>query len=255
MSQHYKVLYDQSKEIENGSLVYRVELTRDCVHGSIGDRGGWVADQNSIQDDAWVFGEAMIYEAGQLFDSAVVSGDAKVRGSASIRENSIVSEQAVVYGNAEIRGKAQVKGTCEVYGHAQVYGDTILKDDCVIWGKARVESGEWIESPFQAIGMNDHFVTEIKPGYLHIGCETKSFEKWITEGATFAKKKSSQNLYKKYAGYIEPLIRKYLKYSKDNWSELGLIQKATYHVVLLKAKGWLKEQGREDDSEQYKVKE
>ncbi len=252
---NYKILYEESKELDDGSFVYRVELIKDIKHGTTGTKGGWIAQGINLVENAWVSDEAMIYGKAVVSGDALVSDNAQVAGQARVSMRAKVSGNAIISGRSSIEDDAEITDNCTVGGQANVKGTTILKDDCEIWGKARVLEGTWIESPFQAWGPNEYFVTECRPGHLHIGCETKTFEKWITDGYTFAKKKKNDNHYNKYAGFIEPLIRKYLKYSKDNWSELGLIQKATYHAVMLKSKAWLKEQGRDDDSDQYKVNE
>jgi len=100
--------------------------------------------------------------------------------------------------------------------------------------------GEWIESPFQAQGPT-HFISESRPGYLHIGCIEKSYEGWIVDGYRTAKKFDAErnNEYVKYESYIEPIILKYLDYSEKNWDDLSLIQKGTYKIVKSKAEKYL----------------
>ena len=251
---HYKII-NEKKLISGESYAHRIELIIDCVHGTIGTKGGYISNYTNLIDDAWVADGAIVSGQAQVSGKAVVSGNARVNEKVRISGSSKVSGNAQISGSSEIRDKAVVTDNCIVKDKAQVYGTTILKDDCVAWGEARIHGGEWIESPFQAWGSNKFFVTECEPNHLHIGCETKTFEKWITDGYSYAKKKDNADHYDKYAGFIEPLIRKYLAYSKANWSELGIVQKATYAAILIKSKAWLARNNKEDDTKQYDIDE
>ena len=69
-----------------------------------GDVGGWIEDEENLShyDDAWVFGNALV------FDNARVSGNALVSGTAWVSGNALVSGTAWVYGIAGVSGNAQV---------------------------------------------------------------------------------------------------------------------------------------------------
>ncbi len=87
----------------------------NLVMVSKGDRGGWVADSDSLADDAWVADSAWV--AG----NAVVGGNAFVYGSAGVFGNATVEGNALVYDQALVYGRATVTGS--VYGDARVFGE------------------------------------------------------------------------------------------------------------------------------------
>ena len=87
---HFKLTSEEIKL--NNITLYRIELTKKCKWGNIGDKGGFVEKKSNLNGDAWVSGDAWVY------GNAEVSGNAKVSGD------------AWVYGNAKVSGDAQVSG-------------------------------------------------------------------------------------------------------------------------------------------------
>jgi|TARA_B110000908_G_C10262723_1_gene460575 carbonic anhydrase/acetyltransferase-like protein (isoleucine patch superfamily) len=240
------IVFSPETKIEGMTMLTRVTLAIDCEYGKSGDKGGWVEKPQNVIGDTWIGDEAVLSGEATLSGSAVIKDKAKVSGSASITGKAIISGNAVVFGKATVRENAQVMGNCVIKDQADVLGNVILKDDCLMWGKSRVHTGTWIESPFQAQGPV-HFVTESQPGYLYIGCIEKSFLGWITGGYKIAKKYNaeSNNQYVHYEAMIQPIIEKYVKYSLDNWDDLSLIQKATYKIVEVAGHKYLK--GKDGD--------
>lgn len=79
-----------------------------------GEVGGYVEKEENLSQDgnAWVSGNAKVY------DDAEVYGNAKVSGNAWVYDNAKVSGDAEVYGDAEVSGDAEVCGNAWVCGDA-----------------------------------------------------------------------------------------------------------------------------------------
>ncbi len=241
----YIKLSDETKIIGR-TLVSRVELAKDCKYGKKGDKGGWIENLASCGKNTWVADEAMLMGMAILTDNALIKDNAVVSGQSRIQKNAVISGNAQVKDKAIVSDKAQVMGKAIVQGQALVEGDAIIKDDVVMWGKAKLFSGTWIESPFQAQGPV-HFVSQSRPDRLYIGCIEKSFLGWLTGGYGVAKKYGAykNNEYVSYESMILPIIKSYLKYCEDNWDNLGLAQKAQYKIIEVADKAYLK--GQADD--------
>ena len=107
---HYK-LTDETIVNEFGTTLYRIELTKDCVWGKAGTKGGYIEKESNLSGNARVYGNAR------------VSGDAQVSGTAQVFRNAQVYGTARVFRNALVYGDARVSGTALVYGTAWVYGN------------------------------------------------------------------------------------------------------------------------------------
>ena len=70
--------------------------------------------------DAWVFGQAQVYDNAFVAEGAAVADRAQIRGNASI------------YGNARIFDKAQLYGRCHICGYAAIGGSVCISDDAYI---------------------------------------------------------------------------------------------------------------------------
>ena len=56
---HYK-LTDETIVNEFGTTLYRIELTKDCVWGKAGTKGGYIEKESNLSGDAWVYGDARV---------------------------------------------------------------------------------------------------------------------------------------------------------------------------------------------------
>tara|TARA_R110001592_G_scaffold316258_2_gene592607 strand:- start:2725 stop:3471 length:747 start_codon:yes stop_codon:yes gene_type:complete len=235
----YIKLTDEIKIVGRTTLI-RVELAKDCVYGNKGDKGGWIQNPVNIHESVWIADDAQLLENAILRGNAVLKDNAIASGNCRIEDNAIISGNAHIQGKSRVHEKAQVMGNVIVKDQAEVRGDTILKDDVVMWGKSKVFSGTWIESPFQAQGPV-HFVSQSRPASLYIGCIEKSFIGWITGGYRVAQKYNAykNNEYVNYENMIQPIIESYIKYCEDNWDDLGLAQKAQYKIVEVAGKAYL----------------
>lgn len=122
-------------KIYNQKKLFQIRALRDLDCGvKAGDFGGYVENECNLDQfgDAWVFGNARVFDSARVSGSARVFGDAKICGSAR------------VFGNAKICGCAQVFGKAEIYDcalvhdNAQIFGDAWVFSNALIGGNARV---------------------------------------------------------------------------------------------------------------------
>ena len=99
MSTKYE-LTDEAKNI-NGITLHRIRALRDIPSACVktDDLGGWIEKESNLcqNGNAWVYGDARVY------DNAWVSGNAWVYGDAEVSGNAKVSGNAEVYGDAEVK--------------------------------------------------------------------------------------------------------------------------------------------------------
>ena len=81
-----------------GRTLHRIKAVKDFGSIQAGEFGGWIENEKNLSqdDNAWIYGNAMV------FDNAEVYGNANVFGYAEVYDN------AKVYGNAVIKGDAKV---------------------------------------------------------------------------------------------------------------------------------------------------
>ena len=79
---HFKLTSEEIKL--NNITLYRIELTKKCKWGNIGDKGGFVEKKSNLNGDAWVSGDAWVFGNAQVSDNAQVSGNAWVSGNAQV---------------------------------------------------------------------------------------------------------------------------------------------------------------------------
>lgn len=109
---------DETKELESGHVLHRIVATCyfEVCHRQIqkGTLGGWIEKKENLQGEAWVSGEAMVY------DDAVVTGN------------------AYVYDHARICDCATVDGNAFIGGHVLVAGTSTVSDDVVVLREAQI---------------------------------------------------------------------------------------------------------------------
>lgn len=131
---------DETKQ-EAGHEVHRIVATKRNRWAESGTIGGWIENENNLEDGAWVADEAYVY------------GDARVYG------NTLVEDNAKVYGNAHFHGTENAPA--------------MLSFDRILHG------GDWSEAPYAQ--MCGDWTTQItSPDTFRIGCQDHSFERWKT---------------------------------------------------------------------------
>ena len=74
--ENYFKLTEESRKV-GGVLLYRVQLTKDCIHGKSGDLGGWIEKPENLKG-GWVSGDAQVYGDAWVFGEANVFGNARI---------------------------------------------------------------------------------------------------------------------------------------------------------------------------------
>jgi len=120
--------------VQDGHVVRRI---RRIIDGVV---GGYVEHESNLEQDstAWVNYNAYVFGDARVYDNAYVGGNARISDSAQVFEN------ALVYDNARVNGRARV------YGHARVYDCAVVRDEArvyggsEIYGAARVYDNAWV---------------------------------------------------------------------------------------------------------------
>ena len=121
---YYEFVTGDTIEIAPGRTLKRIRAVAEIAALGVaaGQLGGYIEHEKNLFGDAWVYGNARVY------DSARVSGNALVFGNAR------------VYGNAWVYGSAQVSGNAWVYGDALVSGDAMIDENGLIFWASKVGS-------------------------------------------------------------------------------------------------------------------
>ena len=139
--------------------------------------GGWVANTASVAAAAYIGPDALAYGNDQVF------GNARV------------------YGNARVFGIAQVSGIAQVFGNAWVSGNAR------VFGNAQVSGNAWETSPLYIQG-SAHCATNVKHGYIAIGCEVHTYAEWLKNyKAICAKAGYSEEQIKEYKAIIDLFVK------------------------------------------------
>ena len=139
---------------------------------------GYTTMQGSM-DDAKVYGNARVFDEGEVYGEALVYDNAMVFGYAGVYGNAFVNGNARVYEDASVNGNAFVNGNARVYGEACVYGDTRVLDDAKVYGNARVCGQAIIRFDAKVSSIADYIVFK---NWWSSGRDftwTRSNDKWL----------------------------------------------------------------------------
>lgn len=140
----FALMKNDSIYVEGDTELYRIKALIDFGDVSAGDLGGYIAKEENLSQEgnAWVYGDAQVY------DNAYVGGNAKVSDNASVYGNARVLDDAHVYGDAivfekasvfgKVYGESQVCGSANVYSDARVYGEAFVFGNAIVCDEARV---------------------------------------------------------------------------------------------------------------------
>ena len=181
-------LTDDTKELDCGTVLRRLEMTKDCKYGKAGTKGGWLEKESNLSGNAWVHDNAMVYgdarvsDNALVYDNARVSGNAEVSGNVWMSCNAWVSGNTKVYENARVYGCARVHGNVLIYGNAMVYGDAWVSGDAKVYGDAWVHGNAAVCGDAIATGLvyttrYAHPLT-LTDNHIKYGLEQKTIEEW-----------------------------------------------------------------------------
>jgi len=123
-----------------GTTLYQIKALKDFGNVKKGDLGGWIEKEGNLSHhgNAWVSGNA------RVFDKACISGNACVSDKARVSGNACVSDKARVSGNAFVSDKARVSGNAFVSDDVCVSGNACVSDDVCVFGNACVSDDAWV---------------------------------------------------------------------------------------------------------------
>lgn len=156
MNKKYKLTNETV--IVNGTILYRIQATKDFGHVKAGDLGGFIGSEDNLShyDNCWIHGDSQVFENAQVSENAQIYGYVRVSENAHIFGAARVYEYARVFGNAWVYSKAQVSGhvwlcgNAHIFGHAHVYGNACVSENAWVCGDAWV-SGEMCSAHIKVI--------------------------------------------------------------------------------------------------------
>ena len=188
-------------KVINGVVLHRIKALNSFGNIKEGDLGGWIeSEKNLSQDgDAWVSGNAKVYDnatvGGYAFirGKATVFGNATIRGDAWVFDNATVSGNAIVSGNATVSENATVEDNAKVRGNATVYGNaTVSRDADYIVFKNWWSSGRY-------------FTWTRSNNKWKVGCFYGSGEELIAKAYKDSEKSGRE--YERVVNYVNDIIK------------------------------------------------
>lgn len=118
-------LTKNTKIVLFGKKLFQIRALKDFGNVKAGQLGGYIEKEENLSHDgnAWVFGNA------RVFDNAEVCGNAQVYGNVEISDNAWVYGNAWIFGNAKIFDNAWVSGNVSIYDSACICGNAWVSDD------------------------------------------------------------------------------------------------------------------------------
>lgn len=112
------VLTNEYWEFMPGRCVHRIRACRDIIVNDdiiikSGELGGWLEKEDNLSQtgNAWVAGDAIVYDNAFVHDEAEVYGKAWVGGQVQI------GDRATVCGYVRLTGQAYIFGYAQIYDH------------------------------------------------------------------------------------------------------------------------------------------
>ena len=117
-----------------GRTLHRIKALRDFGSVKEGQFGGWIENEKNLSqdDNAWIYGEAMVFDNAKVFGNANVFGNARVYDDAKVYDNAWVYGYAKVYDKANVYNNANVFDYAEAYGNVRIYGKATIKGDAKV---------------------------------------------------------------------------------------------------------------------------
>lgn len=154
-------------KVVSGHTLYRIRAL--VAFGSVdtGELGGWIEKESNLAQDgnAWVYGDAEVYDNAWVYGDAEVYGNARVSGDAEVYGHARIYGDTKVSNHARIFGNARIYDNAEVYGYARVYGNAWVSGDAWVYGNASIMTISHIGSRF---GTTTFFA--LKNGKIGVQC-------------------------------------------------------------------------------------
>ena len=201
-----------------GRTLHRIKAVKDFDSIKAGEFGGWIENEKNLSqdDNAWIYGNAMV------FDNAKVHCNAKVYGNAKVYDYANVSDYAEVYGNAEVYDYANVFGNAEVYdyanvsdyakvyGNAEVYGNANISYYAKVYGNAVIKGDAKVHDAVDYIVFKNfwssgrYFTWTSSNNKWSVGCFYGTSEELIKKA--YADSEKSGREYERVVRYVESIL-------------------------------------------------
>ena len=189
----------------------RIKALRGFGDVKKGELGGWLEKKNNLsqEGDAWVGGNARVFENARVFGDAQVSDDACMYGNAKVYGDAEVYKSATVYANAEVYEFAEVMGEARVFGHAKVSGYVIICGSAYVHGTAQISGSVSVYGNAVVCGnskvsssqgilylQTTSFDATLTRQGIVIGCHRKTYKEWLKSRHKEFKQEISREDYK-----------------------------------------------------------
>lgn len=154
-------------KVVSGHTLYRIRALVAFGNVDTGELGGWIEKESNLAQDgnAWVYGDAEVYDNAWVYGDAEVYGNARVSGDAEVYGHARIYGDTKVSNHARIFGNARIYDNAEVYGYARVYGNAWVSGDAWVYGNASIMTISHIGSRF---GTTTFFA--LKNGKIGVQC-------------------------------------------------------------------------------------
>lgn len=127
MNKKYELLQDDTLELIDDRVIYRIRALRDFSNVKAGSLGGYIEDEYNLshEGNCWIYDEAMVW------GRAIVRNNAQVCGKAQVYDNAIVTDSAQVCENAEVYENAEVCENALVYGNSRIHGEAVIENEVI----------------------------------------------------------------------------------------------------------------------------
>ena len=131
-------LTTESKEYYGRKLL-RIKALVSFGNVKKGELGGWIEEERNLSHfgNAWVGGNAHVYEAARVWGDAQVYDDAVVFGNAWVSDKAQVCGHAMVHDDVWVCGNAFVYNA-RVCNNALVCGNAFVSNEAQVCGNARI---------------------------------------------------------------------------------------------------------------------
>ena len=195
-----------------GRTLHRIKAVKDFDSIKAGEFGGWIENEKNLSqdDNAWIYGDAMVFDNAEVYGNAKVYGNAEVYGNANVFGNANVSDYANVFGNAEVYGNAKVYGNANVFGNAEVYGNANVFGNAEVYGNAVIKGDAIVHDAVDYIVFKNfwssgrYFTWTSSNNKWSVGCFYGTGEELIKKA--YADSEKSGREYERVVRYVESIL-------------------------------------------------
>lgn len=170
--------------------LHQIQATKEFWNVEPGDIGGWIEKEENLsqEDDAWVKGDAKVFENARVEGDAVISGQAEVLGKATVRGNAkvygnaCVLENASVAWNSKVCGDAIIRGAAEIASNATICGQAVVSEHAQVYGYSHIWGSAYVGGKAHVSGTASVGGNAIVRGNASVIGDTRLSGKIIVQG-------------------------------------------------------------------------